>query len=116
MPLITLIDNGPKKIQVIKAIREATGLGLKEAKDITDKVPTKFKVYTAEAAKKFKQDATAQGAKVRIGTIRPELSISLPEPMNLRLEVLTAKGVGLNRAETARLALHLGLLQLEGKD
>ena len=39
---IKLIDSGSLKIQVIKEIRDIFGLGLKEAKDITDNVPYEF--------------------------------------------------------------------------
>ena len=37
---LTLLDAGPKKIHVIKIVREATGLGLKEAKDLVEAAPT----------------------------------------------------------------------------
>ena len=37
---LTLLDAGPKKIHVIKVVREATGLGLKEAKDLVERTPT----------------------------------------------------------------------------
>ena len=40
---IVLKDAGSAKIQVIKVLRELTGLGLKEVKDMTDKVPTNIK-------------------------------------------------------------------------
>lgn len=48
---VVLKDAGSAKIQVIKALRDVTGLGLKEAKDITDKAPTNVKegVKKAEA-------------------------------------------------------------------
>jgi len=40
---VVLKDAGSAKIQVIKVLREVTGLGLKEAKDMTDKVPANVK-------------------------------------------------------------------------
>ncbi len=49
---------GDKKIQVIKAVRELTGLGLKEAKDLVEAAPTPV----LEAAKK--EDAEAAKAKI----------------------------------------------------
>jgi large subunit ribosomal protein L7/L12 len=64
---VFLEDAGEKKINVIKAVREVTALGLKEAKDLVESAPAKVKegVSKQEAAdikKKF-EDA---GAKVRI--------------------------------------------------
>ena len=60
---VVLTDVGANKIQVIKAVREATGLGLKEAKAIVDGAPAtvKEKVPTeeAEAAKKTLEEAGA---------------------------------------------------------
>ena len=49
---VILKDAGAAKIQVIKALREITGLGLKEAKDIADKAPTNVK----EGVKKVDAD------------------------------------------------------------
>jgi len=49
---VILKDTGAAKIQVIKALREITGLGLKEAKDIADKAPTNVK----EGVKKVDAD------------------------------------------------------------
>ncbi|HBT80321.1 MAG TPA: 50S ribosomal protein L7/L12, partial [Candidatus Yanofskybacteria bacterium] len=49
---IVLKDAGSAKIQVIKVLRELTGLGLKEAKDITDKTPANVK----EGVKKTEAD------------------------------------------------------------
>ncbi len=48
---VVLTEIGPTKIQVIKAVREATGLGLKEAKDLVDGAPSTIKeaVPTADA-------------------------------------------------------------------
>lgn len=57
---VILKDIGPEKIKVIKVVREVTGLGLKEAKDLVDGAPQKIKeaVSKDEAAKlveKFKE-------------------------------------------------------------
>ena len=58
---------GDKKIQVIKVVRELTGLGLKEAKDLVDGAPkaVKEKVTKAEAAE-MKAKLEEQGATVEI--------------------------------------------------
>ena len=55
---VVLTAAGDKKIQVIKAVRELTGLGLKEAKDMVEAAPTNV----LEAAKK--EDAEAAKAKI----------------------------------------------------
>ncbi len=55
---VVLTSAGDKKIQVIKAVRELTGLGLKEAKDLVEAAPTNV----LEAAKK--EDAEAAKAKI----------------------------------------------------
>ena len=64
---VVLVDAGEKKINVIKVVRALTGLGLKEAKDATEKTPSVLKegVYKeeAEAAKKELEEA---GAKVEL--------------------------------------------------
>ena len=64
---VTLTDFGANKVGVIKAVREITGLGLKEAKDLVDGAPKPVKEAVskadAEAAKKKLEDA---GAKAEI--------------------------------------------------
>ena len=64
---VVLSGAGEKKIQVIKVVREITGLGLKEAKDLVDGAPKPVKEGVnkadAEAAKKKLEDA---GAKVEV--------------------------------------------------
>ena len=64
---VVLMAAGEKKIQVIKVVRELTGLGLKEAKDLVDGAPKPVKEGVnkadAEAAKKKLEEA---GAKVEI--------------------------------------------------
>jgi large subunit ribosomal protein L7/L12 len=64
---VVLTAAGDKKIQVIKVVRELTGLGLKEAKDLVDGAPkpVKEKVSKAEAAD-FKAKLEEQGATVEI--------------------------------------------------
>ena len=61
---VTLKEAGAKKIQVIKVVRELTGLGLKEAKDLVDGAPKPVKEgiakADAEAAKKKLEDAGAK--------------------------------------------------------
>ena len=64
---VQLMEAGPNKVQVIKAVREITGLGLKEAKDLVDGAPKPVKETMnkadAEAGKKKLEDA---GAKVEL--------------------------------------------------
>ncbi|HSQ09760.1 MAG TPA: 50S ribosomal protein L7/L12 [Burkholderiaceae bacterium] len=64
---VILAEIGPNKVNVIKAVRELTGLGLKEAKDLVDGAPKPVKEAVnkadAEAAKKKLEDA---GAKVDV--------------------------------------------------
>ena len=64
---VTLKEAGAKKIQVIKVVRELTGLGLKEAKDLVDGAPkpVKEKVSKEEAAS-VKQKLEEAGAAVEI--------------------------------------------------
>ncbi len=58
---------GPNKIPVIKVVRELTGLGLKEAKDLVDASPKPVKEgVTREEAEKVKAALEEQGAKVEI--------------------------------------------------
>lgn len=64
---VTLTAIGEKKIQVIKAVRELTGLGLKEAKDLVDNAPKSVKTdVTKEEADAIKTRLEAEGAKVEI--------------------------------------------------
>ena len=63
----TLLEIGPNKIPVIKVVRELTGLGLKEAKDLVDAFPKAVKeAVTKDEAEKIKAALEAQGAKVEI--------------------------------------------------
>ena len=62
-----LAEIGPNKIPVIKVVRELTGLGLKEAKDVVDASPKAVKEgVTREEAEKIKTALEEQGAKVKI--------------------------------------------------
>ena len=64
---VSLDDAGAQKIQVIKVIREITGLGLKEAKDLVDGAPKAVKENIAkEQADDFKKKLEAAGAKVSL--------------------------------------------------
>jgi len=58
---------GENKINVIKVVRAATGLGLKEAKDLVEGVPSKIKeAVSKEDAEKLKKELEDAGAKVAI--------------------------------------------------
>ena len=62
-----LTEIGPNKIPVIKVVRELTGLGLKEAKDLVDGLPKPVKEgVTKDEAAKIKAALEEQGAKVEI--------------------------------------------------
>jgi len=62
-----LTEVGPNKIPVIKVVRELTGLGLKEAKDLVDAAPKPVKEGVAkDEAEKIKASLEEQGAKVEI--------------------------------------------------
>jgi large subunit ribosomal protein L7/L12 len=62
-----LLEIGPNKIPVIKVVRELTGLGLKEAKDLVDAFPKPVKEgVTREEAQKIKAALEEQGAKVEV--------------------------------------------------
>jgi large subunit ribosomal protein L7/L12 len=64
---VVLAEAGEKKIQVIKVVRELTGLGLKEAKDLVDGAPKAVKEGIAKAdAESVKKKLEEQGAKVEI--------------------------------------------------
>ena len=64
---VTLTEIGPNKIPVIKVVRELTGLGLKEAKDLVDATPKAVKEgVTKDEAEKIKAAIEEQGAKVEI--------------------------------------------------
>lgn len=64
---VILASTGDKKIQVLKTVRELTGLGLKEAKELVDSVPKPVKEdVEKEEAEKIKKALEEQGAKVEV--------------------------------------------------
>jgi large subunit ribosomal protein L7/L12 len=64
---VILTAVGDKKIEVLKVVREVTGLGLKEAKDLVDSAPKPVKEKVKkEEAEQMKQKIEAAGAKVEI--------------------------------------------------
>jgi large subunit ribosomal protein L7/L12 len=64
---VILAGAGDKKIQVIKVVRELTGLGLKEAKDLVDGAPKPVKTgVSKEEAESIKAKLEEQGAKVEV--------------------------------------------------
>ena len=64
---VTLKEAGAKKIQVIKVVRELTGLGLKEAKDLVDSAPSVVKSgVTKDEAAAMKAKLEEQGASVEV--------------------------------------------------
>jgi large subunit ribosomal protein L7/L12 len=64
---VVLKEAGAKKIQVIKAVREVTSLGLKEAKDLVDSAPSNVKEDIAkDEAESIKQKLEEQGATVEL--------------------------------------------------
>ena len=64
---VELTEVGPNKVKVIKVVREATGLGLKEAKDLVDGAPKVIKEAAAKAeADDIKAKLEAEGAKVTL--------------------------------------------------
>lgn len=64
---VILAEVGASKINVIKAVREVTGLGLKEAKEIVDNAPKPLKEKVSkEEAESIKEKLEAAGAKVEL--------------------------------------------------
>ena len=64
---VVLAEIGPNKIAVIKVVRELTGLGLKEAKDLVDGAPKTIKENVAKAeAEEIKNKLTEAGAEVEL--------------------------------------------------
>jgi large subunit ribosomal protein L7/L12 len=64
---VVLTEAGEKKINVIKVVRELTGLGLKEAKDLVEATPKAVKqAVSKDEAQKVKEKLEAEGAKVEI--------------------------------------------------
>jgi len=63
---VILKSAGDKKVDVIKAVRAITGLGLKEAKDLTEAGGVLKEAVSKEDAEKFKKDLEAAGATVEL--------------------------------------------------
>ena len=64
---VELTEVGSNKVKVIKVVREATGLGLKEAKDLVDSAPKMVKEgVSKEEAEEVKTKLEAEGAKVTV--------------------------------------------------
>ena len=63
---VNLLSAGEKKVEVIKVVRAITGLGLKEAKDLTEAGGTVKEGASKEDAEKIKKDLEAAGAKVEV--------------------------------------------------
>jgi len=64
---VILAETGAKKIQVLKVLREVTGLGLKEAKEVVDSAPKPVKQGVKKGeAEEIKKKLEAEGAKVEI--------------------------------------------------
>ena len=64
---VELTEVGPNKVKVIKVVREASGLGLKEAKDVVDGAPKVIKeAASKEEADDIKAKLEAEGAKVTL--------------------------------------------------
>ena len=64
---VELTEVGPNKVKVIKVVREATGLGLKEAKDLVDSAPKMVKEGASkEEAEDLKAKLEAEGAKITL--------------------------------------------------
>ncbi len=64
---VELTEVGPNKVKVIKVVREVTGLGLKEAKEVVDGAPKVVKEGASkEEAEEIKEKLEAEGAKVTL--------------------------------------------------
>ena len=64
---VVLAEVGAAKLQVVKAVKEACGLGLKEAKDLVDGAPAKIKEgISKDEAENLKKTIEAAGAKVEL--------------------------------------------------
>ena len=64
---VVLAEIGPNKLKVVKAVKEACGLGLKEAKDLVDGAPSTLKEGVAKAeAESLEKTIEAEGAKIEL--------------------------------------------------
>ena len=67
---VELTEVGPNKVKVIKVVREVTGLGLKEAKDVVDGAPKVLKQGASkEEAEDIKTKLEAEGAKITLKSV-----------------------------------------------
>ena len=64
---VVLLDTGTRKIHVIKVIRAATGLGLKESKELTDETPSTIGHFTSASAAQLVSRLNEAGATARSG-------------------------------------------------
>src|SRR5699024_7794400 len=72
---VVLEEAGDSKIKVVKAVREITGLGLKDAKDLTDSAPKAIKEgVTKEEAEEMKEKLEEVGAKVELNELKSKSS------------------------------------------
>ena len=64
---VVLVDAGASKLNVVKAVKTITGLGLKESKDAVDNTPSTLKeAVSKDEAEKIKAELEAAGAKVEL--------------------------------------------------
>ena len=64
---VVLAEVGPNKLKVVKAVKEACGLGLKEAKDLVDGAPSTLKEgMSKDEAENLKKALEAEGAKIEL--------------------------------------------------
>ena len=64
---VVLTEVGPNKLKVVKAVKEACGLGLKEAKDLVDGAPSTLKEgMSKDEAENLKKTLEAEGAKIEL--------------------------------------------------
>ena len=64
---VVLVEVGATKLKVVKAVKEACGLGLKEAKELVDGAPSTLKEgLTKDEAENLKKAIEAEGAKVEL--------------------------------------------------
>ena len=98
---VVLTEAGDKKINVIKAVREVTALGLKEAKDLVEGAPQTIKEgVTKEEAEKIKKAFEDAGAKVTV-KLRGERHVILSE--RKRSEGSPSAGGGSSRSTRLRM-------------
>lgn len=109
---VTLVDAGQNKIQVIKLVREATGLGLKESKDLVESTPKLIKEgLSADDAATLVKKLHDAGAKAELGAGTKTSSPTLGESREGSWDVELSK-LGPNKIQVIKLvreATGLGL-------